>query len=138
MATTRLIQLHVGKGRPVSAAIGQTPDYVSNPDKTDDGHLISAYQCSPQLVDVEFLLSKREYHAITGREQSKEQDVFAYHIRQSFKPGEFGVDTAEAANKIGYDLAMSFTKGNHAFIVATHIDKSHIHNHCVRPDRAFC
>ena len=54
--------------------------------------------------------------------------MIAYHLRQSFKPGEI---TPELANKIGYDLAMSLTKGKHAFIVCTHVDKQHIHSHIV-------
>ena len=54
--------------------------------------------------------------------------MIAYHLRQSFKPGEI---TPELANKIGYDLAMSLTKGKHAFIVCTHTDKEHIHSHIV-------
>lgn len=54
--------------------------------------------------------------------------MIAYQIRQSFKPGEI---TPELANEIGYELGMRFTKGNHAFIVATHIDKAHIHNHII-------
>ena len=54
--------------------------------------------------------------------------MIAYHLRQSFKPGEI---TPELANKLGYDLAMSLTKGNHAFIVCTHVDKHHIHSHIV-------
>ena len=55
-------------------------------------------------------------------------DVIAYQIRQSFKPGEI---TPEEANAIGYELAMKFTKGEYAFIVATHTDKAHIHNHII-------
>ena len=54
--------------------------------------------------------------------------MIAYHLRQSFKPEEI---TPELANKIGYDLAMSLTKGNHAFIVCTHVDKHHVHSHIV-------
>ena len=57
-------------------------------------------------IDYEFLFSKRQYAAITGRER-KDNDVIAYHLRQSFKPGEI---TSELANKIGYDLAMSLTR----------------------------
>ena len=64
---------------------------------------------------------------MTGRNQM-EHDVIAYHLRQSFKPGEI---TPELANKIGYELAMSLTKGKHAFIVCTHVDKEHIHSHIV-------
>ena len=54
--------------------------------------------------------------------------MIAYQIRQSFKPREI---EPEEANHIGYELAMSFTKGNHAFIVATHTDRAHIHNHVI-------
>lgn len=127
MATTRLMPLHTGKGRSISAALGRTTDYVKNPDKTDRGEWVSAYGCNPAIIDQEFLFSKRQYAAITGRER-KENDVIAYHLRQSFKPGEI---TPELANKIGYDLAMSLTKGNHAFIVCTHVDKRHIHSHII-------
>ena len=54
--------------------------------------------------------------------------MIAYQIRQSFKPGEI---TAEEANKVGYELAMRFTKGKYAFLVATHTDREHIHNHSI-------
>ena len=72
------------------------------------------------------MLSKRQYELATGRRQRS--DVIAYQIRQSFKPGEI---TAEEANKVGYELAMRFTKGKYAFIVATHTDREHIHNHII-------
>ena len=127
MATTRLMPLHAGKGRTVAEALGRTTEYVKNPEKTNGGDLVTAYQCNPAIVDQEFLFVKRQYAAMTGRNQ-KEHDVIAYHLRQSFKPGEV---TPELANKIGYDLAMSLTKGKHAFIVCTHVDKEHIHSHIV-------
>jgi len=76
-----------------------------------------------QLQD---MLSKRQYELATGRRQKN--DVIAYQIRQSFKPGEI---TGEEANKVGYELAMRFTKGKYAFIVATHTDREHIHNHII-------
>ncbi|MCD8147047.1 MAG: relaxase/mobilization nuclease domain-containing protein [Clostridiales bacterium] len=127
MATTFLKPLHAGKGRSIAQALGQSTDYVKNPDKTDGGEWISAYQCNPSIVDAEFLFSKRQYEAQTGKTH-KSNDVIAYHMRQSFKPGEI---TPEKANQIGYDLAMSLTKGNHAFIVCTHVDKRHIHSHII-------
>lgn len=119
--------LHTGKGRSVAEALGRTTDYVENPDKTDNGEWITAYECDPAIADQEFLFSKRQYAALTGREK-KDSDVIAYHLRQSFKPGE--IDPAKA-NKIGYDLAMSLTKGSHAFIVCTHVDKAHVHSHII-------
>ena len=54
--------------------------------------------------------------------------MIAYQIRQSFKPGEI---TLEEANEVGYETGMRFTKGKHAFIVATHVDRAHIHNHII-------
>jgi len=126
MATTRLISMHQNKGKSISACLVDRTDYAKNPDKTNNGEYISFYECDPKTVHGEFLLSKRIYHDITGREQSN--DVIAYQIRQSFKPGEI---TPELANKIGYELGMRFTKGKHAFIVATHVDKVHTHNHII-------
>ena len=77
-------------------------------------------------ADAEFLLSKAKYKAVTGREQKRDADVLCYQIRQSFAPGEI---TPEEANRVGYETAMRWTKGNHAFFVATHTDRQHIHNH---------
>ena len=126
MAATRLIALHKNKGKSVAACLKSRTDYVQNPDKTEHGELISSYECSPLTVDEEFMLSKRQYELVTGRRQKS--DVIAYQIRQSFKPGEI---TAEEANKVGYELAMRFTKGKYAFVVATHTDRQQIHNHVI-------
>ena len=126
MAATRLIPLHVNKGKTVARCLADRVDYSQNPEKTEDGKYVSSYGCNPETVDEEFLLSKRQYVQITGRESKK--DVIAYQIRQSFKPGEV---TPEEANQIGHELAMRFTKGAHAFIVATHTDQKHIHNHII-------
>lgn len=127
IATTRLIPLHTGKGQSVSAALDRTTSYVKNPAKTDGGEWIISYECDPATADQEFLFSKRQYAALTGREP-KDSDVIAYHLRQSFKPGEI---EPSKANRIGYDLAMSLTKGKHAFIVCTHVDKNHTHSHII-------
>ena len=126
LAATRLIALHKNKGKSVAACLKSRTDYAQNPDKTQQGELVSSYECSPLTVDEEFMISKRQYELMTGRRQKS--DVIAYQIRQSFKPGEI---TAEEANKVGYKLAMRFTKGKHAFIVATHTDRQHIHNHII-------
>ena len=101
-------------------------DYGKDPEKTESGKYISAYECDPATVADEFLLAKASYAAMTGREQKKENNVLCYQIRQSFYPGEI---TPKEANRIGYELAMRWTKGRHAFIVTTHTDKQHIHCH---------
>lgn len=126
MATTRLIPMHINKGKTIAQCLTDRTDYSKNPAKTNDGEYISAYECDPEIVDAQFMFSKRAYKANTGRDQ--ESNVIAYQIRQSFKPGEV---SAEEANRIGYELGMRWTKGRHAFIVATHIDKAHIHNHII-------
>lgn len=126
MAATRLIALHKNKGKSVAVCLKSRTDYAQNPEKTEQGELVSSYECSPLTVDEEFMLAKRQYEITTGRRQKS--DVIAYQIRQSFKPGEI---TAEEANKLGYELAMRFTKGKYAFIVATHTDREHIHNHII-------
>ncbi|MGI6173097.1 MAG: relaxase/mobilization nuclease domain-containing protein [Christensenellales bacterium] len=126
MATTRIIPLHLNKGKTINQCLADRTDYAKNPMKTDQGNLVSSFACDPDFVASEFALSKKEYHEITGRYQ--ESDVIAYQIRQAFKPGEV---SPEEANRIGYEFAERFLKGNHAFIVCTHIDKAHIHNHII-------
>lgn len=126
MAATRLIPMHVNKGKTIAQSLGDRTDYAKNPEKTDKGELVTGYQCDPMTVDEEFMLSKRQYEQITGRRQRHE--VIAYQIRQSFKPGEI---TPEEANRLGQELALRFTKGKYAFIVATHTDRAHVHNHIV-------
>ena len=114
MAATRLIALHVNKGKTVAQCLKDRTDYAQNPEKTQKGELVTGFQCDPMTADEEFLLSKRQYQHITGKYQKN--NVIAYQIRQSFKPGEI---TAEEANQVGRELAERFTKGKHAFIVAT-------------------
>ena len=106
MAATRLIALHINKGKSVAQCLRDRTDYAQNPEKTEKGELVTAYECDPMTADQEFLLAKRQYEHITGRRQK--HDVIAYQIRQSFKPGEV---TPEEANAIGQELARRFTKG---------------------------
>ena len=127
MAATWIRPLKVNKGKTIAQTITDRTDYAENPDKTNKGELVNGYECDPHTVDAEFLLSKRQYEHITGRDQGS-HNALAYHIRQSFKPGEI---TPQEANLVGQELALRFIKGKHAFIVATHIDRAHIHNHIV-------
>lgn len=107
MAATRLIALHVNKGKTVAQCLADRTDYSQNAAKTNDGEFISSYECDPKTADEEFLLSKRQYQHITGRQQKN--NIIAYQIRQSFKPGEI---TPEEANQVGYETAMRWTKEN--------------------------
>ena len=122
MATTRLMPLHIGKGQTAGDAIKRALGYVKDPMKTENGILVTSYGCTPQTVEAEFMLMRREYLTITGRRRGKD-DVLAYHLRQSFKPGEI---TPEEANRIGCELAKRFTHEQHAYVVATHADRCHM------------
>ena len=107
-------------------SMSQCHDYDQNPDKTRDGALVSSYMCTPESAAEEFEISHKLYYRKTGRSQPRKRDIIMYRVIQSFKPGEI---TPEEANRIGYELAMKFTGGQHQFVVATHTDKAHIHNH---------
>ena len=103
MATTRIISMHVNQGKTIADCLTDRIDYSKNPEKTQGGELISAYECDPKTADAEFLFAKRQYKTLTGREQ--QSDVIAYQVRQSFKPGEI---TPEDANRVG-------AEGSHLF-----------------------
>ena len=124
MAATRIMSIHNSKGKTPRQSITDRLDYIMNSEKTEGGVLISSNACMPETAADEFMLYRQEYIQRTGREINNE--VLAYHVRQSFKPGEI---TPEKANEIGMALARRMTGGNYAFVVATHTDRCHIHNH---------
>lgn len=125
MATTRIMSIHISNGKTAAQSLKERIAYILNPKKTE-GVYITSYECDHRTAAQEFLLTKKEYRSITGRTQ--QNDVLAYHLRQAFVPGEI---TPEEANRLGYEMARRFLKGDHAFIVATHTDKAHIHNHII-------
>ena len=114
------------RNRTRQQSMADRHDYDQKAEKTNDGELVSFYMCSPETAAEEFEISKQLYHQITGRKQSPEHDIIMYRIIQSFKPGEI---SPEDANRLGYELAMKFTRGQHQFVVSTHVDKAHIHTH---------
>ncbi len=126
MAITKLKTRHANGTRSVKQVIKNCLDYDKNIDKTDNGKHISSYACSPETAVDEWLTVKAIYEKETGRTQPKERDIISYFLLQSFKPDEI---TPQEANALGYKLAMEFTGGNHQFVVCTHTDREHIHNH---------
>jgi hypothetical protein len=120
--------MHVIKGQTVAHTVHERLSYAINPEKTNSGQLVKAYGCEPETAAGEMLLCKKEYETYIGRSEEKKSDIVLYQIRQSLKPGEI---SPEKAQEIGFDLAMSFTKGKYQFVVATHTDHSHIHNHII-------
>ena len=128
MAATRFISMHQNKGKTPAASLIERVAYILNPAKTDGGRLVSAHGCDPATAAAEMLLTRQAYLNAGGPRLGDDRDVLAYHIRQAFKPGEI---TPEDANRIGRELAERFTKGRYQFVVATHIDRGHVHNHIV-------
>jgi hypothetical protein len=125
LATTWFKAVHRTNSGSISAALKHTVEYAQNPEKTQGGELIAAYECSPATAESEFMLSKKLYERQTGRNQGK-NDVIGYQIRQSFKQGEV---KAQQALDLGYELAMRWTKGRHQFIVAAHVNTGNPHTH---------
>ena len=95
-------------------------DYIENKNKTDDNLLITGYGCSPEIAAIEFEQVRRN--------AMKPGGTLAFHLIQSFAPGEVDYDTA---HKIGVELADKVLKNRFQYVVATHIDKDHIHNHII-------
>jgi hypothetical protein len=95
-------------------------DYIMNPEKTDGKLLISGYECEPDFARLQFEFIKKQADKTGGR--------LAYHMIQSFKPGEV---TPEVAHEIGRKFAEQITGGDFQFILSTHTDKGHVHNHVI-------
>ncbi len=104
----------------IKATVNKAIDYICNPEKTADRFLISSFACAPETAAIDF-----EYTLDHCRENSPNQ---AYHLIQSFYPGEVSY---EEAHRIGVELADKVLKGKYAYVVTTHIDKEHCHNHII-------
>lgn len=126
MAVTKIKPIHRGQKRTYKTAITNTINYIINGNKTDEGKNITTYECDIKTIIQEWNLTRKLYKKLTRRENDKE--VVAYHIIQSFRPGEV---TEQLSNEIGNVLAMDFTKGKYQYIVATHNELNHIHNHII-------
>ena len=110
----------VTKTHPIKSTLKAAIDYICNPAKTDDSLLISSYGCSAETADIEFAWTRR--HAIDKGEN------LGRHLIQAFAPGEV---TPEEAHQIGLELAKELLGGKYEFVLTTHIDRGHIHNHVI-------
>lgn len=105
---------------PISSTLNIAIDYIIDPEKTDGQKLCSTYECTLQCAAMDF----EDVHMQgTGR-----TTVLAQHMIQSFKPGEVSPDEA---HKIGRELCDKYLKGRYQYVIATHVDKDHIHNHII-------
>lgn len=111
---------------PITTTLSKALDYIQNPDKTDEKMLVSGYACSPETAVFQFNQVKKN--------ADKKDGYLAFHLMQSFSPGEVDYETA---HKIGQELADKVFRGKFQYVCATHIDKGHIHNHVIANSVSF-
>ena len=102
--------------------------YIENPSKTDGQLLVSGYNVEPQTAALDFEITAMMAHKVHHISCKKTSNL-AYHLIQSFSPTE--KITPREAHDLGRKLALEFTEGKYEFVIATHIDKGHIHNHII-------
>ena len=102
--------------------------YIENPSKTDGQLLVSGYNVEPQTAALDFEITAMMAHK-ARHISCKKTSNRAYHLIQSFSPTE--KITPREAHDLGRKLALEFTEGKYEFVIATHIDKGHIHNHII-------
>ena len=104
---------------PIKSTLKKALDYICNPEKTDEKILIDSFGCVPETADIEF-----DY--TLSRSVGNKGNNLAHHLIQSFAPGEVAY---EEAHRIGRELTDAVLGGNFEYVLTTHIDKGHIHNH---------
>ena len=120
----------VTKIHPIKSTLKKALDYIENPAKTDEKMLVSSFACSYETADIEFEL-------LLSQAMQKGNNL-AHHLIQSFAPGE---TTPEQAHEIGRQLADEVLQGKYPYVLTTHIDKGHVHNHiifCLCRSPTFC
>ena len=110
----------ITKTHPIKSTLKAAIDYICNPEKTDGKLLVSSYGCTAETADIEFAWTRR--HAIDKGTH------LGRHLIQAFEPGEV---SPEEAHEIGMQLAKEILGGKYEFVLTTHIDKGHIHNHLI-------
>ena len=116
----------VTKIHPIEKTLHLALNYIMNADKTDEKFLISSFNCNPKLAHLEFEQTKRECNS--------KAKILARHLIQSFAPGE---TTPEQAHKIGLELCEKVFQGKYEYVLTTHIDKGHLHNHILFNNVSF-
>lgn len=110
----------VTKTHPIKSTLKAAIDYICNPEKTDGKLLVSSYGCTAETADIEFAWTRR--HSIDKGTN------LGRHLIQAFEPGEV---SPEEAHEIGMQLAKEILGGKYEFVLTTHIDKEHVHNHLI-------
>jgi len=110
----------VTKIHPIKTTLKKAINYICNGDKTDDEIYVTTHMCSRENAYKEFELTKKQFNSRTK--------TLAHHLIQSFVPEEVGF---EEAHQVGIELCEKILEGKYEYVLATHIDKDHIHNHII-------
>ena len=116
----------VTKIHPIEKTLYLALDYIMNEDKTDEKILISSFACNPKTAHLEFTQTKKECNS--------KAKILARHLIQAFAPEE---TTPEQAHQIGLDLCERVLQGKYEYVLTTHIDKGHLHNHILFNNVSF-
>lgn len=118
----------IAKIHAIKSTLSNVILYIENPSKTDGQLLVSGYNVEPQTAALDFEITAMMAHKVHHISCKKTSNL-AYHLIQSFSPTE--KITPREAHDLGRKLALEFTEGKYEFVIATHIDKGHIHNHII-------
>jgi hypothetical protein len=111
----------VTKVKPIKKSLNKALEYIENPAKTDGKMLVSSFGCSYETADIEMGFTLAQARGRVGGN-------LAHHLIQSFEPVE---TTPEQAHEIGKRLAEAVLKGQYEYVLTTHTDKGHVHNHLI-------
>lgn len=109
----------ITKIHPVKTTVQKSVDYICNPHKTDNRILVESFACGIETAEKDFEMENR-----LGKPSANP----AYHLIQSFAPGEV---TFEEAHAIGQEFAARLLQSTRPYVLATHVDKDHVHNHLI-------
>ncbi len=116
----------ITKIHPITTTLTKALNYIQNPKKTDGTLLVDGYGCVPETAYQQFMRTKEKV--------DKKDGYLAFHLIQSFSPGEVDYETA---HKIGIELADKVFKGKFQYVIATHIDRGNVHNHIIANSVSF-
>ena len=116
----------ITKIHPITTTLTKALNYIQNPKKTDGTLLVDSYGCVPETAYQQFMRTKEKV--------DKKDGYLAFHMIQSFSPGEVDYETA---HKIGIELADKVFKGRFQYVIATHIDRGNVHNHIIANSVSF-
>lgn len=111
----------ISKIKAIKSTMEKAIAYIMNPDKTEEGLLVSSFGCAPETAALEFQM--------TAKKGSQKGNRLGYHMIQAFSPED--EITPEKAHELGMEFAKKVTGGKYEFVITTHVDKGHIHNHII-------